>query len=223
VLELICYLHRLGYAQFMRIFVALCTCALLAGVSAAQNQSGRRTVGSPPPELRGVIHAFADSFESPQSLSQMLKMADVIVEGSVQSIFPARLRQVSDPASVETDALFIVDRVLKGKPESLRSLVIRQFGGKFGDVEVVVEYHPLLQLGDRHILFLEHDSNPVVPTYPRTDGNYDIVGGWIGNFRIENNAVKWLSPPDAQTFKEFQNGTAEDFIAQILAEVAAAR
>jgi HEAT repeat protein len=65
------------------------------------------------------------------------------------------------------------------------------------------------------------DSNPVVPTYTRTDGNFDIVGGWIGNFKIENNGVKWLSPPDAQTFKKFESASAEDFIAQILVEVAA--
>jgi hypothetical protein len=88
----------------------------------------------------------------------MVKIVDVIVEGSVQSIFPTRLRQVNDAASVETDALFNVDRVLKGKPESLRSLVIRQFGGKYGDLEVVVEHHTPLRQGDRHILFLEHDT-----------------------------------------------------------------
>src|ERR1700756_3315551 len=101
----------------MRIFIALFTCALLASALAAQNQSGRQRVGDPPIMPRGVVHATYDSFDHPQSLEQMVKRADVIVDGTVGSIFPGRLRQVDDPGSVETDALFAVDHVLKGKPE----------------------------------------------------------------------------------------------------------
>jgi hypothetical protein len=37
-----------------------------------------------------------------------------------------------------------------------------------------------------------------------------------------DNAVRWLAPSAAQTFRTFKNGTAEDFIAQIVAEISAA-
>jgi hypothetical protein len=205
----------------MRIFIALCTCALLASALAAQNQSGRQRVGDPPIVPRGVVHATYD-FDWAQSFEQMVKKADVIVAGRVESIFPSRLRQVNDPGSVETDTLFAVDRVLKGKPELLRSLVIVQPGGKYVDLEVLVDDYTPLKSGDRHILFLHYDRRTIVPTYPRTDGTFSIVGGWSGNFKVEGNAVMWLAPSDAQTFKKFESGTADDFIAQILAEVAAA-
>jgi hypothetical protein len=69
---------------------------------------------------------------------------------------------------------------------------------------------------------LGYDRRTIVPTYPRTDGNFYILYGFTGNFKIEANAVKWLAPPAAQTFRSVQKGTSEDFIAQILAEVSAA-
>jgi len=189
----------------------------------AQNQSGRRRVGDPPIVPRGVVHAIYDSFDQPQSLEQMVKRADVIVDGRVESIFPGRLRQVNDPSSVETDTLFAVDRVLKGRSELLRSLVIIQPGGKYGDLEVVVDDETPLKAGERHILFLLYDRRTIVPTYARTDGNFAIVGNSVGNFKVEGNTVKWLAPSDAQTFKKFENGTPEEFIGQILAEVSAAK
>ena len=205
----------------MRMFIALCTCALLADMSAAQNQTGRRTVGSPPPELHGTFYPIYDSGPGlPLSLSALVKAADVVVDGTVQSIFPTRLRQVNDPISAETDSLFAIDRVLKGTPEALRSLVIIQVGGKYGDVEVIVRDRPLLKTSDRHILFLNHDRRTIVPIYPQTDGNFFIIGGFTGNFKVEGNVMKWLGPANG-VFSKFQDAGADDFIAQILAEVAA--
>src|SRR5713226_3042753 len=221
MLELICYVNRLRYAQSMRIFITLCTCALLANLLAAQDQSGRQRVGSPPPKVHGTVHPDVDYTPPPPTLQGLVKTADVIVDGTVQSIFPARLRDVNDPGSVETDAVFAVDRVFKGKPEELRSLVITQVGGKYGDVEVIVDNTKPLRPGDRHILFLHYDRRTIVPTYPRTDGNFVIVGGFGGNFKVDGNAVKWLAPADASTYRKFESGTADDFIAQILAEVSA--
>jgi hypothetical protein len=142
------------------------------------------------------------------------------VDGTVRAIFPTRLRQVNDPISAETDSLFAVDRVLKGPPETLRSLVITQVGGKYGDVEVNVKDRPLLKTGDRHILFLNHDRRTLVPIYPRTDGNFTIIGGFTGNFKVEGNVMKWLGPANG-VFSKFQNAGADNFIAQILAEVSA--
>jgi len=206
-----------------RLLIATSALLLFSYPSLAQNQSGRRRVGDPPVVPHGTIRAIYDSFETPQSLKELVKAADVIVDGRVQSIFPGRLRQVNDPTSVETDALFAVDRVLKGTPELLRSLVITQMGGKYGDVEVVVEHLTRLNQGDQHILFLNYDRRTIVPPYPRTDGNFTIVGAWIGNFKLQDNAVKWVGPPTAETFKKFERDTAETFVAQILAEVSAAQ
>ena len=100
----------------MRLFIALCICAVVANLSTAQNQSGRARVGDPPIVPHGIVHATSD-FDEPQSLEQIVKKADVIVDGRVESIFPGGLREVNDPGSVETDTLFAVDHVLKSQPE----------------------------------------------------------------------------------------------------------
>ena len=161
----------------MLLWTALAALLVFSSAFAAQNQSGRRRVGDPPTPVRGTIHGVYDSFAPrPQSLKDLVKAADVIVEGRVDSIFPGRLREVNDPGSVETDTLFMVDRVLKGKPESLRSLVVIQMGGKYGDVEVIIENETPLKIGEQHILFLNYDHRPIVPTYPRTDGNFMEIG-----------------------------------------------
>jgi hypothetical protein len=156
-------------------------------------------------------------------LKDLVKRSDVIVHGVVQSVFPPRLREANDPTSIETDTLFTVDKVLKGKPELLPSLVIGRMGGKYGDVDVIIDSEPPFMPGDRHILFLYYDRRTIVPTYPRTDGNFTVMNGSFGNFKVEGNAVKWLNRYYMEPFSKFQNGTAEDLIAQILAEVAAAQ
>ena len=115
-----------------------------------------------------------------------------------------------------------VDRVLKGRPESLRTLVVTQMGGKYGDVDVVVEGLTRLSQGDRHILFLNYDPRTIAPVYPRTDGNFYIVGAPIGDFKVQDKTVKWMSLSTAEAFKKFENVTVEDFIAQIVAEVSIA-
>ncbi len=206
----------------MRFWILLLP-LLLTHPSIAQNQSGRARVGDPPPELHGTFHPIVDYVQPPPSLAALVKTADVIVDGTVRSIFPSRLRDVKDPVSVETDTLFTVDNVLKGKPEVLRSLVIGRMGGKYGDVEVIIDSEPAFIPGDRHILFLHYDRRTIVPTYPRTDGNFTVMNGSFGNFKVEGDAVKWLNRWYMEPFSKFQNGTAEDFIAQILTEVAAAQ
>ena len=206
----------------MRIFIAFCACVLLVDVSAAQNTSGRARIGDPPVALRGTFRPSVDYVSPPRSLQALVKSADAIVDGVVQSVFPSRLENVSDPTSVETDTLFTVDHVLKGKPEPLRSLVITQMGGKYGDVEVIIDSQPPLKPGDRHILFLHYDRRTIVPTYPRTDGNLSIINGQVGNFKVEGTAVQWLGAGQPEAFRKFESGTADDFIAQILAEVATA-
>jgi hypothetical protein len=207
----------------MRLWIALSALLLFSHIFMAQNQSGRSRVGDPPIVPHGTFHPIVDYVSPPRSLKELVKRADVVVDGVAQSVFPARLRTVGDPTSVERDTLFTVARVLKGKPETLRSLVITQMGGKYGDVVVVINSQWPLMPGDRHILFLNYDPRTIVPTYPRTDGNFSIINGDIGNFKIESDVVKWVSGLQVDALKKFESGTADDFIAQILVEVSAAK
>jgi hypothetical protein len=171
--------------------------AALAPCPYGANSEGRRAVGDPPEPataVHGTIHVIYDATRRPQSLKELVAAADVIVDGGVASTFPGRLWDMDQPWSVETDTLFTVDRVLKGQAETLRDLVVTQVGGKYAQVEVVIDGIILLNPADRHILFLNRDDRGIVPTYSRTDGNFSIVGGWTGNFNMGGGAVKWVSP-----------------------------
>ncbi len=49
------------------------------------------------------------------------------------------------------------------------------------------------------------------------------MNGRVGSFKIESTAVKWLGALPLDAFRKFDSGAAEDFMAQIVAEVAAAQ
>jgi len=76
-----------------------------------------------------------------------------------------------------------------------------------------------LKPGDWHILFLNPDRRVILPIHPRTDGQFFIVGGWSGTSSLQRDAIQAVRP---DALKKFENESAEDFIAQILAEVNAA-
>lgn len=63
----------------------------------------------------------------------------------------------------------------------------------------------------------------IVPTYPRTDGNFSIINGDIGNFKNRRDVVKWVSGVQVDALKKFESGTADSFIEQILAEATASK
>ena len=94
----------------MSVIAVLVGLMVVSQFSAAQ---GRFRAGDPHTEVHGIVHAAYDSFHRrPESLKELVKAADVIVDGRVESLLPGRLRDVNNPTSVETDEVFAVDRVL---------------------------------------------------------------------------------------------------------------
>src|SRR5215831_24230 len=203
-----------------RLVIAIPALVFFSDPTAAQNPA-RRQVGDPPVAIHGIIRAIYDYFDTaPQSLQELVKAADVIVAGTVESILPGRLQNVNDPSSVETDAIFAAERLLKGRPASLRSLVVVQIGGQYGDMSLIVRGLTPLKQADRHILFLNYDRRRnIVPSYTGTDGNFTIVAGSSGNFKIEGNGVKWMSASTLEAFKKFEADDAENLVTKILVEV----
>jgi hypothetical protein len=157
----------------------------------------------------------------PGSLKELVSTADVIVDGRVESVLPSRLNNPADPTTVETDAIVGVREVLKG-PETLKSLVVTQAGGKDRDVEIVPVQYELLQQGDRHILFLTSDGREIVPRYPAVNGTFTITGRWSGNFKVEGDALKTSRNAPAD-LKKRETERADVFIDAIRAEVRASR
>lgn len=195
--------------------VTLLTAGLqFSGAPQAAGQEGRH--------LRGEVVTPTGTGQSlvtpgvvPLSLNELVRESDVIVEGVVQSVLPSRLRTPSDASSVETDSVFSVTRVFKGRAENLRTIVVTQIGGKYGDFELQPVQYDLLRAGDHHILFLTADSRPIVPRYPSVDGAFSITGIWSGNFRIENNAIK-VSPRAMPEIRKLDSGKIEEFATKVV-------
>ncbi len=72
-------------------------------------------------------------------------------------------------------------------------------------------------------LEVESDRRSIVPTYPRTDGNFTIVGAWIWKPQATRQCGQMGQSSHWEAFKKFESGSAEKSVAQILAEMSAAQ
>ena len=48
---------------------------------------------------------------------------------------------------------------------------------------------------------MNYDRRTIAPVYPRTDGTFYIVGAPIGDFKVQDKTVKWMSLSTAEAFK----------------------
>src|SRR5947207_7752174 len=104
--------------------ILLVTLVVLTALSAAQLrqqsplQPGRPVPGTEIP-VEGVVHWVVNPAFAPRSLEELVKEADVIVDGVVESQLPSRLEDPRQPTSIETDVILEVTNVLKGRSQDL--------------------------------------------------------------------------------------------------------
>ena len=75
-----------------------------------------------------------------------------------------------------TDVTFNIDDAMKGAPG--KSYAIRMLGGTVDGETIEVTDTPKFKVGDRDILFVEHNGNQFVP----------LVGIMHGRFRVQTDA-----------------------------------
>ncbi len=97
------------------------------------------------------------------SFDQLIRMSDLIVDGTVVSVLPAIIGNPDVPGHVETDSLISIRQVIQGKSTTPGQVLLVQTGGTQGKWNVSVAGDPLVQLGQRYILFLDRDQRTVVP------------------------------------------------------------
>ena len=161
------------------------TIGLVAAVTVMFAQ--QKTVPSASPTTpQRVVYVHQEPLYSPGSLEELEGLADLIVEGMVDSsTIPARKPNTGIPNHLETDSVFLVSAVFKGDLSSQKlfpRVVISQVGGKDGDLIFMPE-EPILSQGEKMILFLRKDPRnlPSVAALPR----FTIVGIWAGKFRVQ--------------------------------------
>jgi hypothetical protein len=180
-------------------------------VSAYAQQDGRVRAGeTPPPPLRGEIHAIGDPMAL-RSFKDLCVKADAIVEGVVET---AASRLMPGPAHVETDFWIAVDRVIKGSADA-HKLVVSEMGGTYGELHLIMNY-PLLQTGQRYVLFLYADKRlgvPPIPGLPRF--NAEI---FYGTFIVDGGTIRPIivrSP----LLEKYTGMTPDEFAIAIAAEL----
>jgi hypothetical protein len=112
----------------------------------------------------------------PPTFTELVQQAEVIFQGTVtkvQSIWSGEgaLRHI------DTYVSFQVEDSIKGSADS--SYTIRMLGGTVGDETMEVTDTPKFEVGDRDILFVEHNEQQFVP----------LVGIMHGRFRVESDQV----------------------------------
>jgi hypothetical protein len=103
-------------------------------------------------------------------LAQLVKRADLIVQGQVQSVYS---QWDEERRLVFTYISIRVDESLKGG--SRQSVLIRQVGGTVGTIQMSVAGVPQFKSGEMAIVFLKHQDDSTFQVVGMNQGLYEIV------------------------------------------------
>jgi hypothetical protein len=169
--------------------------------------AGRLRAGEEPPQpLRGDIHAIADPAPM-RSFKELCDRAAAIVEGVVETDAPRNMP--GRGVHIETDFWIAVNRVLKG-PADTPKIVVSEMGGTFGELHLIMNF-PLLQRGDRYVLFLYEDKRPglpAVPGLPRYEAEI-----FYGTFKVDAGKIQTFFRDPFET--KYAGWTTDAFAAEI--------
>lgn len=121
-------------------------------------------------------------------LDSLTRDAVLVVEGHVtrQTNTSTETAEAGDVSGtlVFSDFEFEVDETLKGS-ESSSSITLHQTGGTVNDRSMEVRDDPLIEVGERYILFLLED--------PNASGTFYVLGGPAGRLVVDQGVVQSLS------------------------------
>jgi hypothetical protein len=166
----------------------------------------------------------------PPTFEQLVQQAELIFQGTVtdvRSVWEGEGAQ----RHIDTYVTFQIDENVKGKATS--SYTIRMLGGTVGDETMEVTDSPKFKVGDREILFVEHNNEQFVPLVGINHGHFhlqrdeqtgrDIVMngegeavrdlGQLGRNEeaaTTNEAAEVMSPDDLKSAVQRQLGTPAD-------------
>jgi hypothetical protein len=169
----------------------------------------------------GEIQVTLDVYMLGDTLADLVDQSPLTVEGTVESsLLPSRQPDAArHPTHIETDAVFLIDKFIKGSLPG-HKIVIAEHGGTVGQLRINTG-EPLLQRGDRMILFLQPDNRGFlkpIAGMPR----YTVVGAWNGKFKVEKGKILVMS----HSIGRLQTHQLEDhdaFLREVKAAVAAAK
>ena len=118
-----------------------------------------------------VVRSVTATTVIPPTFDQLVKQAELIFQGTVtdaRSVWEGEGGQ----RHIETYVTFKVDDNVKGDAGS--SYTIRMLGGTVGDQTMEVSDAPKFKIGDRDILFVEHNYDQFVPLVGIDHGRFHV-------------------------------------------------
>src|SRR5689334_9342663 len=118
----------------------------------------------------GLLRVSATTVVAP-TFEQLVTQAELIFQGTVtdaRSVWEGEGGQ----RHIETYVTFQVEDNVKGDAGS--SYTIRMLGGTVGDETMLVEGAPKFKVGDREILFVEHNYDQFVPLVGIDNGYFQV-------------------------------------------------
>ena len=112
----------------------------------------------------------------PPTFTQLVQQAEVIFQGTVTKV-QSTWNGEGALRHIDTYVTFQVEDSIKGNANS--PYTIRMLGGTIGTDTMEVTDTPKFKVGDRDILFVEHNGQQFVP----------LVGIMHGRFRVESDQV----------------------------------
>jgi hypothetical protein len=203
----------------VRNFLGLALIALLIHASAKLTPGATQQI-SPGP---GKSHYDGIAPPWPASLEFITDNAPVVVDATVDSVFPAV--EVGPDRRLETDSQLRVDRILKG-PLQLTQIVVSQMGGVRGQrKEVASGVDPFMNPGERYILFLQFVPATRLAALPPRNGlpRYDIYLATWGVFRADHDHVETSEALPVELRNQNRGKPLEQFLAEITARLRSGR
>jgi len=112
----------------------------------------------------------------PPTFDQLVSEAEVIFQGTVTDVNSQWVGEGAD-RHIMTYVTFKVDDALKGAPGN--TYTIRMLGGTVGDETMEISDTPRFKIGNRDILFVEHNGSQFVP----------LVGIMHGRFHVQKDSA----------------------------------
>jgi hypothetical protein len=110
----------------------------------------------------GVYQMSDEVMDPPRDMDDVIRAADIIVDGTVIMTFPSINLSPREPGKVETDSLIGIRQVIRGQVLQAQ-IVLVESGGTQGQWKFFARGNPLVKPSERYILFLHADRRKEVP------------------------------------------------------------
>lgn len=198
----------------MRIIVhCIILFAATLPTSVAQNRP-TQPIAWPPSEGTARLFITPAPSEIATSLRDLGNLSSLVVEGTVKITLPPR---EPSPRTLETDAVILVNRTLKG-PGTAREIVISQRGGVIGAFSIKPVHYSLVQRGEQYIFFLRDDKRESLSAAPGLQ-RYLIAGIWSGLFRFAEGKMRVGAEAPEDFRRRYEGMTLDQMAAEITAAV----